>query len=53
MYKWLAAVSLDLGETGLPSVLHMMIPPLQRDISNQSTTQGGWGSLEILGYFYC
>ena len=47
MYKWLAAVSLDLGETGLPSVLHIMIPPLQRDISNQSTTQGELGYLQI------
>ena len=40
VYKWMAAVSLDLGEAGLSPVLHIMVPPLQRDINDQTTTLG-------------
>ena len=40
MFKWLAAVSLDLGESMDPVVLRAMIPPLQRELNDQSTIQG-------------
>ena len=40
VYKWIAAVSLDLRQTGIQPVLHLIVPPLQRDINDQSTTLG-------------
>lgn len=36
VFKWMAAVSLDLGAELLPSVAHIMIPPLQREIHDAS-----------------
>lgn len=40
MFKWLAAVSLELGVDMDPVVLRAMIPPLQRELNDQSNTQG-------------
>lgn len=36
VFKWMAAVSLDLGAELLPSVARIMIPPLQREIHDAS-----------------
>ncbi|XP_033739688.1 small subunit processome component 20 homolog isoform X2 [Pecten maximus] len=36
VFKWMAAVSLDLGAELLPSVAHIMIPPLQRETNDAS-----------------
>lgn len=52
VYKWIAAVGLDLEETGLQKVLHIILPPLQRDVNNQSTIQGWWGARLNHDFFF-
>ncbi|KAJ8314703.1 hypothetical protein KUTeg_006853 [Tegillarca granosa] len=39
IFKWMAAVSLDLGADILPTILHILLPCLQREISDQTNTQ--------------
>ncbi|KAL4233743.1 hypothetical protein ACF0H5_008423 [Mactra antiquata] len=39
VFKWLAAVSLDLGESMETKVLSAMLPPLQRELNDQSMYQ--------------
>ncbi|XP_021355382.1 small subunit processome component 20 homolog [Mizuhopecten yessoensis] len=36
VFKWMAAVGLDLGAELLPSVAHIMMPPLQRETNDAS-----------------
>ncbi|KAK3096539.1 hypothetical protein FSP39_001125 [Pinctada imbricata] len=36
VFKWVAAVSLDLGQELLPSVVKFMLPPIQREINESN-----------------
>ena len=40
VYKWLAAISLDLGPSMDVTVLRTMVPPLQRELNDQAMMQG-------------
>ncbi|XP_053397711.1 small subunit processome component 20 homolog [Mercenaria mercenaria] len=39
VFKWLAAVALDIGDTMETNVLNAMLPPLQRELNDQSMYQ--------------
>ncbi|CAH1799075.1 unnamed protein product [Owenia fusiformis] len=38
VFKWTAAVGLELGSIHLPPCLHLMLPALQREVGDNSTT---------------
>ncbi len=40
MFKFVAAVSLDLGQTGLPRYLSVLLQPLLREMMDNSPTAG-------------
>lgn len=40
VFKWLAAIALDLGDSIEPAILRAMLPPLQRELDDQSMVQG-------------
>lgn len=40
VFKWFAAVAVDLGANLLASVLHIMLPALHRELNDTVRTQG-------------
>ena len=40
MFKWLAAISIDLGAEILGSVLHIFLPSIQRETLDSSQNSG-------------
>ncbi|KAL5010991.1 hypothetical protein ScPMuIL_013296 [Solemya velum] len=39
VFKWIAAISIDFGPTVLSPLLHIIMPPLQREITDQPQNQ--------------
>ena len=51
MFKWMAAVAMDMEADLLVPYLPVMLPPLLRDSSEKSTTAGNERSMQFIDIY--